>query len=139
MDESTSVNVRSELENDSAGLWWTIILRPGSQKVRGSIPLGSTTTTSGIRNAQRRGLPSSASFPRRVRGLRRNHGSRDHSNRLFPVCGRDEYGAGDPPLHLSSSGSGGGVSGHASAVAPVDSMTAITNSAVSFRRASGDL
>ena len=33
---------RSELENDCGGRWWTVNPMPGSQKVRGSNPLGST-------------------------------------------------------------------------------------------------
>ena len=42
MDSSTTSNVRSELENDSGGLQWAANYVPGSQKVRGSNPLGST-------------------------------------------------------------------------------------------------
>jgi hypothetical protein len=44
VDESTIGNVGIELENDPSGLWWTLVLVPGSQKVRGSNPLGSTTS-----------------------------------------------------------------------------------------------
>ena len=36
------LKVRSELENDSGGRWWTTYLVHGIQKVRGSNPLGST-------------------------------------------------------------------------------------------------
>ena len=46
MDESTIGNVGIELENDPSGLWWTLVLVPGSQKVRGSNPLGSTKSES---------------------------------------------------------------------------------------------
>ena len=42
VDYSTTGNVGSELENDSGGLQWTANSVPGSQKVRGSNPLGST-------------------------------------------------------------------------------------------------
>ena len=41
-DQSTIGTIRSELENDPRGLWWTVIPMPGSQEVRGSIPLRST-------------------------------------------------------------------------------------------------
>jgi hypothetical protein len=47
VDESTIGNVGIELENDPSGLWWTLVLVPGSQKVRGSNPLGSTKSVSG--------------------------------------------------------------------------------------------
>jgi len=42
VDYSTTGNVWSELENDSGGLQWTANPMPGSQKVRGSKPLGCT-------------------------------------------------------------------------------------------------
>jgi len=42
VDYSTTGNGRSELENDSGGLQWTVNRVHGIQKARGSNPLGST-------------------------------------------------------------------------------------------------
>jgi hypothetical protein len=56
-----------------------------------------------------------------LRGLRRDHGSRDHSDRLLPVSGRDEYGtprgwcaSTEVGIHraLSESGEGAKGAGH---------------------------
>jgi hypothetical protein len=53
--------------------------------------LRSTTTTSGIHQAQ---LRSWCRLRRRVlRGFRHDHGSRDDSDRVLPVSRRHEYGA----------------------------------------------
>jgi hypothetical protein len=68
--------------------------------VLNSHTLGSTTTTSGIHQAVFRCLRPAR---RRVlRGLRRDHGSRDHSDRLLLVSGRDEYGAPGGSSDLAS-------------------------------------
>ena len=47
-DESPVITIRFELENDSGGRWWTVNSRSGSQKVRGSNPLGSTNFEIGM-------------------------------------------------------------------------------------------
>ena len=91
MDPATTGKGRSQFENDTGGFWWTVYLVHGIQKVRGSNPLGSTTTTSGFHQGP---LWSWCRLRRRVlRGFRHDHGSRDDSDRVLPVSRRHEYGA----------------------------------------------